>query len=114
VVVVVVKIKHVLGELGETPYEPMKEEHDETTSGESTIDRQLHVLSETLIHFFGKGTDSKVGPSTTFFVNNNNYCQLCRSKEHTSLTCPKLVNTKPKCAKCESGHKTDNCGLQCS
>jgi hypothetical protein len=32
VVVVVAKIEHVLGELRETPYEPMKEEHDETTS----------------------------------------------------------------------------------
>ncbi len=33
VVVVVVEIERILGELGETPYEPMKEEHDETTSG---------------------------------------------------------------------------------
>ncbi len=38
VVVIVVEIEHVLGELGETPYEPMKEEHDETMYGKSTID----------------------------------------------------------------------------
>jgi hypothetical protein len=67
VVVVVTKIEHVLGELGETPYEPMKEEQDETTFGESTIDCQFHVLNETFINFFGKGTDGKVGPSITFF-----------------------------------------------
>jgi hypothetical protein len=41
-----VEIKCVLGELGETLYEPMKEKHDETMSRESTIDRQLHVLNE--------------------------------------------------------------------
>ncbi len=113
-VVAVVEIEHVLGELGETPYERMKEEQDETMFGESTIDRQLHVLNETLINFFGKGTDGKVGPSSTFFVNINNCCQLCQSKEHTNSACPKLTDTRPKCAKCGGGHKIDNCGLKCS
>ncbi len=67
VVVAVTKIECVLGKLGETPYEPMKEEHDETMSRESTTYHQLHVLNETLINFFGKGTNGKVGPSTCFF-----------------------------------------------
>jgi hypothetical protein len=52
----------------------MKEEHDETMFGESTIDCQLHVLNETLINFFGKGTNGKVGPSATFSVNAHNHC----------------------------------------
>jgi hypothetical protein len=30
------------------------------------------------------------------------------------LTCLKLTNIRPKCARCESGHKTDNYGLKCS
>ncbi len=30
------------------------------------------------------------------------------------LTCPKLTNTRPKCAKCGDEHKIDNCGLKCS
>jgi hypothetical protein len=114
VVVVVVEIERVLGELGETPYEPMKEEHDETTSRESTTYRQLHVLNETLINFFGKGTDGKAGPSTSFSLNTHNRCQLCHSEEHTASTCPKLADTRPKCAKCGGGHKTDNCGLKCA
>ncbi len=38
VVVATIKIERVLGELKETPYKLMKEEQDETTSGESTID----------------------------------------------------------------------------
>ncbi len=55
VVVVVVEIECVLGELEGTPYEPMKEEQDETMFGESTIDSQLHVLNEILINSFRKG-----------------------------------------------------------
>jgi hypothetical protein len=92
----------------------MKEKQDETTFGESTTNRQFHVLNEILINFFRKGTDGKVGPSTSFFFNIHNRCQLCHSKEHTTSTCLKLVDTRPKCAKCEGGHKTDNCGLKCS
>jgi len=113
VVVVVAEIEHVLGEMGETPYEPMKEEHDETTSGESTTDRQLHDLNETFINFFGKGMDGKARPSTSFSFNTHNRCQLCRSEEHTTSTCPKFADTRQKCAKCGGGHKTNNCGLKC-
>jgi hypothetical protein len=114
VVVVATKIECVLGELGETPYKPMKEEQYETMSRKSTIDQQLHVLNETLINFFGKGTYGKARPSTTFFANINNRCQLCHSEEHIASTCPKLLDTRPKCAKCEGGHKIDNCGLKYS
>jgi hypothetical protein len=28
--------------------------------------------------------------------------------------CLKFIDTKPKCTKCEGGHKTENCGLKCS
>jgi len=83
-------------------------------SGESTTNCQLHVLNKTLINFFGKGTDGKVEPNTTFSVNTNNHCQFCCSKEHTTSACPKLADTRPKCAKCGGGHKTHNCGLKCS
>ncbi len=86
VVVIVVEIECVLGELGETPYEPMKEEQDETMFGESTTNRQLHVLNEIFINLFGKGINGKVGPNTTFFFNTNNHCQLCYSKEHSLNT----------------------------
>ncbi len=89
-----VEIERVLGELGETPYASMKEKQDETMFGKSTTDRQLHVLNETLINFFGKGSDGKARPSSTFSVNTNNGCQLCRSKEHTTSACLKLANTR--------------------
>ncbi len=113
-VVVVAKIERVLGQLGETPYEPMKEEQYETMSIESTTNQQLHVLNETFINFFGKGIDGKARPSIIFFTNINNRYQLCHLEENTALTCPKLVDTRPKCAKCGGGHKIDNCGLKCS
>jgi len=77
VVVAVTKIEWVLGEFRETPYEPMKEEQDEITSRKSTTNRQLHVLNETFINFFGKGTDGKARPSTTFSATMNIHCQLC-------------------------------------
>jgi hypothetical protein len=103
VVVVAAEIERVLGKLGETPYELMKEEQDETMFGESTTNRQLHVLNETFINFFGKGIDGKAGLNTTFSTNTNNRCQLCRSKEHKASACPKFVDTRPKCAKCKGG-----------
>ncbi len=73
VVVVATKIERVLGQLGGTPYEPMKEEKDEMAFGESTTNQQL---DEIFINFFGKGTDGKVGPNATFFTNSNQ-SQLC-------------------------------------
>jgi hypothetical protein len=77
VVTTVIEIERVLGELGETPYKPMKEEHDEIMSRESTTNRQLHVLNETLINLFGKGTDGKARPSSIVSINIDNHCQLC-------------------------------------
>jgi hypothetical protein len=84
VVTATVKIEHVLGELGETPYEPMKEEHDEIMSEESIIDRQLHVLNETLINFLGKGTNGKARPSSNDFDDNVSNLCLCRVESHHS------------------------------
>ncbi len=78
-VVAATKIEYALGKLGETLYEPMKEEQDETMSRESTKNRQLHVLNEILINFFGKGIDGKVEPNITFSANTDNRFQLCHS-----------------------------------
>jgi len=83
-------------------------------SGESTTDRQFNVLNETFINLFGKGTNGKAGPSSTFSINTNNHCQLCQSEEHTTSTCLKLANKRLKCANYIGGHKTNNCGMKCS
>jgi len=39
----------MLGNLGEIPCEPMKEEQGEVAFGKSIMDRQLHVLNEIFI-----------------------------------------------------------------
>jgi hypothetical protein len=39
IIVATIKIEQVLGELEETPYEPMREEQDEMAYGKSAADR---------------------------------------------------------------------------
>jgi hypothetical protein len=46
------EIKRVPRDLGETPYDPLREEKDEDAVGESFINKHLSVLNETLIQFF--------------------------------------------------------------
>jgi hypothetical protein len=48
-----IEIERVLGDLGEIPYDPFMEEKDEDTTRESSTNKHLLVLNETLIHFFG-------------------------------------------------------------
>jgi hypothetical protein len=62
----------------------------------------------------GRGLMVRLDLVQPFSINITNSCQLCHSEEHTASTCPKLADTRPKCAKCGGVHKTDNCGLKCS
>jgi hypothetical protein len=48
------ELERVLGELGETPYEPLREEQKEETS-ETMMEKQVTTINNTLINFF-KGT----------------------------------------------------------
>jgi len=50
-VITATKIERVLGDLGETPCDPLGEEKDEDTAGKSSANKQLLMLNETLIHF---------------------------------------------------------------
>jgi hypothetical protein len=45
------EVERVLGELEETPYEPLREEQEEDAS-ESTMEKQVTALNNTLINFF--------------------------------------------------------------
>jgi hypothetical protein len=70
-VIVATKIERMLGDLGETPYDPSKEGEDENAIGKSFIDKQLSVLNETLIHFFKEsssrnGTNASSSKSTSY------------------------------------------------
>jgi hypothetical protein len=63
-VIVATKIEKVLGDLGETPYDPLREEKDEDVTSESSTDKQLSMLNETLIHFF-KESGNRNGASAS-------------------------------------------------
>jgi hypothetical protein len=57
--VTTIKVEKVLGEIRETPFEPLKDEKDEEIDiGGSSIEWQIHALNETLIIFF-KGSIGK-------------------------------------------------------
>jgi hypothetical protein len=70
------EVERVLGELGETPYEPLREEQEEETS-ESNVEKQVTALNNTLINFF-KGVASNPEPSSSATVFGG--CQICKGK----------------------------------
>jgi hypothetical protein len=106
------KIEKVLGNLGETQCDPLREEKDENAIGESSIDKQLLALNETLIHFFREsGNRSGAGANSS---GSTSRCQLCQVNDHTAMACPKHNDMWPKCNKCGGGHRAKNCGIKCS
>jgi len=50
-VAVAIEVERILGELGETPFEPLKEEQKEGTD-DNTMEKQVVALNSTLINFF--------------------------------------------------------------
>jgi predicted aspartyl protease len=105
-----IEVERVLGELGETPLEPLKEERDEDTE-ESIMEKQVTTLNETLINLF-KGIVSNQEASSSSTVIGG--CQICKSGDHLATACPRLNDAQPKCAKCGMPHRTENCGVKCS
>jgi hypothetical protein len=91
---------------------PFKEEKDEDVTGESSTDKQLSMLNETLIHFF-REFGNKNGASASF-SRSASRCQLCQAEDHTAVACPKHNDMRPKCNKCDGGHKVENYGIRCS
>jgi len=69
-VLAIIEIEKVLGDLGETPYDPLREEKDEDAIRKSSINKQLTVLNETLIHFF-REFGSRNGASASSFGNTS-------------------------------------------
>jgi hypothetical protein len=112
IVIVTTEIERVLGDLGETPYDPLMEEKDEDVTGESSTNKQLSVLNETLIHFFresGNENGASVSSSRSAYR-----CQLCQVESHGAVAYPMHNDMRPKCSKCGGGHRVENCGIRCS
>ncbi len=107
---VAMEVERVLSELGETPYEPLKEEQEEE-SFQTIMEKQVTALNNTLINFFkGVVPNPKASSSSTVFGG----CQICKGGDHMATTCPRLNEARPKCAKCKMPHRTENCGIKCS
>jgi hypothetical protein len=104
------EVERVLGELGETPYEPLREEQEEETS-ESNVEKQVSALNNTLINFF-KG--NLHDPASSSFSTVFGGCQLCKGGDHMATACPRLNEARPKCAKCNMPHRIENCGIKCT
>jgi len=106
----VIEVERVLGELGEMPFEPLKEEQEEGTE-KTIMEKQVTALNETLVNFF-KGTVRNPEASSSSIVIGG--CQICKGGDHLATTCPRLNETRPKCAKCGMPHRTKNCGVKCT
>jgi hypothetical protein len=107
---VATELKRVLGELGETPFEPLKEEQDEGIE-ETMMEKQVTALNNTLVNFFKRDVPNSVASSSNIMSSG---CQLCKGGDHIATACPRLNEARPKCAKCNMPHRTENCGIKCS
>ncbi len=107
---VAIEVERVLGELGETPFEPLKEEREEGVV-ETSMEHQVANLNNTLINFFKGGVPNSIPSSSSTLFNE---CQICKRRDHIATTCPRLNEPRPKCVKCGMPHRTENCGVKCS
>jgi hypothetical protein len=104
------EVERMLGELGETPFEPLKEEQEEGIE-ETIMEKQVTTLNETLVNFF-RGTVCNPKASSPSTVRGG--CQIYKGGDHLATTCPRLNETRSKCAKCGMPHRIENCGIKCT
>jgi hypothetical protein len=104
------KLERVLGEIGETPYEPLKEEQEEGVE-ETLMEKQVTALNNTLVNFFKRSVPNSIASSSSTTSGGS---QICKGGDHISTACPRLNEPRPKCAKCGMSHRTKNCGIKCS
>jgi hypothetical protein len=104
-----IEVERVLGEFGKMPYEPLREEQEEEMS-DNTMEKQVDALNNTLINFFKGNSHESTSSSSTAFGG----CQLCKGKDHMATACPRQNEARPKCAKCNLPHRTENCGVKCT
>jgi len=58
------ELERVLGELGETPYKPLKEEHEEGVV-ETMMEKQVNALNNTFINFLKRNVPRPVTSSSS-------------------------------------------------
>jgi len=99
------EVERVLGELGETPFEALREEQEEGIE-ETIMEKQVTALNNTLVNFFKRSVPNPA-PSSSSTMSSG--CQLCNGGDHIATACPRLNDARPKCAKCNMPHRTENC-----
>jgi len=104
------ELERVLGELGETPFKPLKEEQEEGVV-ETMMEKQVTALNNTFINFLKGNVPNPVASSSSTMFGG---CQICKGGDHIATTCPRLNEPRSKCAKCGMSHRTENCGIKCS
>jgi hypothetical protein len=105
-----IELERVLGELGEIPFEPLKEEQEEGVT-ETMMEKQVIALNNTLINFLKGNVPNPVASSSPTMFGE---CQICKGGDHIAIACPRLNEPRPKCAKCGMSYRTENCGIKCS
>jgi hypothetical protein len=58
-----IEVERVLGELGETPFEPLREEQEGVA--EASMEHQVATLNNTLINFFKGGVPNSIPLSSS-------------------------------------------------
>jgi hypothetical protein len=92
------ELERVLGEFGDTPYEPLKEEQEEGVA-KTMMEKQVNALNNTLINFL-KGNVPR--PITSSSSSMSAGCQICKGGDHIATTCPRLTHSQLlKGLKCE-------------
>jgi hypothetical protein len=106
---VAIELERVLGEIGETPFEPLKEEQDEGVE-ETLMEKQVTALNDTLVNLIKRNVSNSITSSSSTMSSG---CQICKGGDHIATACPKLNEPRPKCTKCGMSHRTENCGVKC-
>ncbi len=98
-----IEVEGVLAELGDTPYEPLEEEQEEEAE-ETTMEKQIDVLNNTLIHFFKRNA---LDPEPSSYSTMTEECQICGARGHIATSCPRLNEARLKYAECNMPHRTE-------
>jgi len=104
------ELEQVLGELGETPFEPLKEEQEEEVAA-TIMEKQVAALNNTFVSFFKRNVPS---PTPSYSSTMFGGCQIYKGGDHIATVCPRLNEPRLKCAKCGMSYRTENCGMKCS
>jgi len=104
------ELERVLGEIGESPFEPLKEEQDEGVE-ETLMEKQVIALNDTLVNLIKRNVPNSIASSSSTMSSG---CQICKRGDHIATACPRLNEPRSKCAKCGMFHRTENYGVKCS